>query len=128
MTRDELVSKWKSLTPRERDAWISVVACGWEWTNYYGNDLLIPPPSDERINWCATWEDGLPNWLPHYSTSSTAIGELVSTIDSYRFDKCIKRYYATVSNENKVTVENSESKEAALCLAILINKLCTEDE
>ena len=55
---------------RMLDAKIAVEKYGWTWEEKgFGveGQFLVPPPNDERIHWCATWDkDGIPSYLPEF--------------------------------------------------------------
>lgn len=53
---------------RKLDAELAVKYYGWEWVNYHGKTILIPPADDEMIYWTGIWdENGIPHFLPRYS-------------------------------------------------------------
>lgn len=62
---------------REMDALVAEKVFGW----VRGSDFLVPPPGDHRWTWAARWdEDGLPHWLPDYSTNVSAAWKITEKI------------------------------------------------
>lgn len=56
------------MSNRLDDAKIAVEKYGWTWLEHHGVKLLVPPETDERRNWCASWDQqGIPHYLPKYS-------------------------------------------------------------
>lgn len=59
---------------RELDALVAERVMGWTWDRPKSEGgVLGPCEGDPRFNWCAEWDkDGLPDWLPKYSTNHDA--------------------------------------------------------
>lgn len=60
------------------NALVAEYVMGWTWAT---SGMLIPPIGDRRMNWAAEWdEEGLPNWLPGYSTDIRDAAEALDRI------------------------------------------------
>lgn len=57
---------------RGLDVKIATEIMGWYWQNPFSENerirTLVPPLGDKRRHYAARYEDGIPHWLPHYST------------------------------------------------------------
>lgn len=67
---------------REIDALIAEKLFNWEW-NKVNDDrqMLVPPLDNERRFWTGMWENnGIPHYLPRYSTNITDAWEIVEKL------------------------------------------------
>lgn len=66
---------------RELDALIAQHVFGWARKSDTPGDWLGPPPEDPRHVWCGEWdENGLPNYLPKWSTDIATAWEVVEKL------------------------------------------------
>ncbi|WDM22627.1 BC1872 family protein [Paenibacillus polymyxa] len=139
MNRDEVIAKWNSMQPRERDAWIAKdVMC---WSVYrYDKDvpercyyMLVNESFDSVVNevgWNAgerkteeeAWED-----CPHFTTDISAAWEVIEKAEIMdriqlglyptSFGKWIAKSYMAGYENCRV---QADSAPEAICLAALI--------
>ncbi|WP_103110223.1 BC1872 family protein [Brevibacillus reuszeri] len=113
MNRDQIIAKWETLTPRERDAWVAEVVFGYEtYGAFYepnGVRILIPRYTEDiAAAWAALSHNGI-------------YGEV-----SYMGDQCRAEVWArwiaeTGVGENEYAVSSSETE--AICLAAIFANL-----
>ncbi|WP_445323330.1 BC1872 family protein [Paenibacillus sp. FSL R7-0128] len=130
MTRDEITAKWAGLSARERDAWIAEVVFDWFWDARIDGARWFNPPIGDPLRGCAAiWgPDGIPSFLPRYSTDITAawtVYERYPYIETARIPGDPTVYGVRINGlDGSVRVITQESTfPDALCLAALIVEL-----
>lgn len=120
MTRDQIIAKWETLTPRERDAWVAEVV------------TEITPEYDEKLKWSG-WKTGPNSWsssIPFYSTEIAAAWTIV---DANKTEFLVRRrlggssYRAwimtSVYNPDVGVCATAKTAPEAISLAAIIAKL-----
>lgn len=78
MDLDDMLEDDKPEPGRKLDALVAEHIMGWYWSG----DMLGPPPTDKRAIWATEWDsDGLPRYLPKYSTDPAACLELLNSLE-----------------------------------------------
>jgi len=68
---------------RKLDAMVAEKVMGW---SLHGG-LLVPPKDSPMRLWAARWdEDGLPDWLPRYSTFISDAWKILEKFDGFSID------------------------------------------
>ena len=68
---------------RKLDAIVAERLFGWRWEKRFetSDPSFIPPENDPRLVWCAEWDDdGYPDYLPHYSSDSETVSDVLNAI------------------------------------------------
>lgn len=127
MTRDQIIAKWETLTPRERDAWVAEVVFGWERRFNGVQTVISPPEGDERRQWAAVYDEyGCPHWLPRYTTDTAASW---SVLEEMRKGYCVARidkFYRWRVDIEGVYAIGAEAEEM-VCLASILRKLTPKE-
>lgn len=79
MTKEEILNMKPG---RELDALIATKIFGWYFKKMPTGKMLLPPDNDERKYFAAVWdENGIPGYLPEYSTDISAAWEVVEKLN-----------------------------------------------
>ncbi len=115
MTRDEVIAKWNSMQPRERDAWVGETV------------LNMKPEYNENLNWHG-WTTGERRWsssIPNFTKDISAAWELLKKFKTYQitysesgFSHSGMKYRVIVGRNQDVAYSDIETE--AICLAALI--------
>lgn len=136
MNREQIIAKWETLTPRERDAWVAEVVFDWEWrapdeysTGWY--ERVNNPPFYDRMH-TGHAED----WSP--TTDISAAWAVFNVIpgEAYMYRSDIDSSFVVsfgVSGHSchdcgeddfEITSQASaKTAPEAICLAVIIAKL-----
>ncbi|GGF88052.1 BC1872 family protein [Paenibacillus abyssi] len=114
MTRDEVVAKWETLTPRERDAWVAEVA--------FGKTVERERRPNGSIS--VFTDVGIRQALPYYTTDISAAWAVVNTSD--RFDIGGFGGDVTASLGHPGWYVSAPTAPEAICLAALIARITKE--
>ncbi|MDG0056954.1 hypothetical protein MMB75_25345 [Paenibacillus sp. P2(2022)] len=76
MTRDEVIAKWNSMQPRERDAWVAEKVMGLELSD----NMLAAYPKYRLPDYPDYFRD-----VPNYSTDISAAWEVIDKLSKTHF-------------------------------------------
>lgn len=117
MTRDQIITKWNGMTPRERDAWVAEVVFGWK------------PLGDGRMR----SSDGfMIRAIPEYTTdisAAWAVFERFPYVEFARIPGASVTYGVRVNDPDDGSVRamtQADVAPEAIGLAAIIAKLVTE--
>lgn len=122
-------------TGRELDIVVAEKVMGWFWQNPFSQyaevKLLVPPIGDKKRHWGGVYDNGIPDWLPNYSTNIADAWQVLEKLDSeFKVeirsidDSCefVENKW-TCSFKNKISAKvcrvYAETAPHAICLAAL---------
>ncbi|RGL39123.1 hypothetical protein DXC69_03795 [Paenibacillus polymyxa] len=110
MTRDEVITKWNSMSPRGRNVWIAVEVMG---------------KKESPINYGWISSEGFDHYPKNYSTDMGAAWEVLKKFKTYQitysesgFSHSGMKYRVIVGRNQDVAYSDIETE--AICLAALI--------
>lgn len=111
---------------RKLDSLIAEKIFGWYWEYIGDREILIPPFGSDLIHLTTVWDkNGLPLYLPHYSTNIDYAWEIIDKLKGSEYVFEMNRFFDDIfifhfeKNGNFVHVESSDLAEGISMAGLL---------
>ena len=118
MNRDQIIAKWETLTPRERDAWVGKIVIG------------ISPEFNVNLE-LQSWKTGPRSWsssIPFYTSDIGAAWTVLDRYETYEISRSVEEVKVYVKHERESATAVRDNAPEAICLAAIIAKITAEDK